>query len=66
MIDRQRKYVESLQEGTLEVSGDKDALDDNFVNAEKKKGRGGKSYYIINDNINFFPAARYGMYIKRT
>lgn len=65
MVDGQRKYVEKLQKGILEVGGDKDALDDKFVNAEKKKGKGGKSYYVINGNINFFPAAKYGMYIKR-
>ena len=66
MIDGQQKYVASLKAGELKISGDTDVLDEEFVDRELKKGRGGKGYVSINSGtINFFPNAKYGMYIKR-
>lgn len=65
MIDGQRKLIEKLESGDLSISGDKDVLDDIFVSREFRKGRGGKTYIVINGNINYFPAAQYGPYIKR-
>lgn len=65
VIDGQRKFVEKLEAGDLRIGGDKDALDDTFQSREIRKGRGGKTYIVINGNINYFPAAQYGPYIKR-
>lgn len=65
MIDGQRKFVERIEAGDLRISGDKDALNDTFQSREFRKGRGGKTYIVINGNINYFPAAQYGPYIKR-
>lgn len=65
MIDGQKKIVEKLETGAIRISGDKDALDDTFQSREFRKGRGGKVYIVINGNINYFPAAQYGPYIKR-
>lgn len=65
IIDKQNELVKSLQEGKLQISGETNLLNEQFSEAEKKIGRGGKTYYIINGSINFFPAARYGMFIKR-
>lgn len=66
VVDGQRKFVERLEAGDLKISGDKDALDDTFQSREFRKGHGGKTYIVINGNINYFPAAQYGPYIKRT
>lgn len=65
VIEGQKKFVANLKNGVLSVSGDKDTLEDEFESAERKTGRGGKAYYIINNRISFYPAAKYGMFIKR-
>lgn len=66
MIDGQQKYVASLKAGELKISGDTDVLVEDFVDREFKKGKGGKAYISINSGtVNFFPNARYGMYIRR-
>ena len=65
MIEGQQKYVEDLDNGILKIGGEESLLDEKFISAEQKKGRGGKVYYEINGEINFFPNAKYGMYIAR-
>ena len=64
VIDGQSRYVDSLKKGSLKISGDKSLLDVEYIHSEQKKGRGGRIYYTINDSINFFPNAKYGMYIS--
>lgn len=65
IIDGQQEYVNKLRAGELNIGGDTSVLDEEFVSREMKKGRGGKTYIVINENVNFFPNARYGMYIRR-
>jgi len=65
IIDGQQEYVNKLKAGELNIGGDTSVLDEEFVSREMKKGRGGKAYIVINENVNFFPNARYGMYIRR-
>ena len=65
MIEGVGKQVESLKAGIIKIGGDKDVLDEIFESVETRKGRGGATYYCINGNVNFFPNARYGLYIKR-
>ena len=65
MIEGQLSYVASLEAGELAVKGDKALLDETYETVEPKKGRGGKTYYCFNGCINFFPQARYGMYITK-
>lgn len=64
MIDGVGKQVEQLKNGKVKIGGDVEVLDETFVTVERKKGRDGVTYYHINGNVNFFPKARYGMYIK--
>ena len=65
MVDGQKNYIEKLGAGELKVGGDTKLLDEEFVSVEARKGNGGKVYYAFNGDINFFPKARYGMFICR-
>ena len=66
IITGQQQYVENLKRGEVKIAGEQNLLDIEFSSVEQKKGRGGKSYYSFNDDINFFPVTRYGnMYISR-
>lgn len=65
IIESCEKFISDLKSGTIKVGGDKSCLADEFKSFEVRKGVGGKTYLHINGNINFFPQARYGMYIKR-
>ncbi len=65
VITGQKKFIENIKSGNIEISGDTDTLSDAFETIEAKKGKGGKTYYVFNGSINFFPKARYGMFIKR-
>lgn len=65
VIEGQRKAVENLRNGALKISGEKELLDVAVESKEVRKGNGGKMYIVFNGNINFFPNARYGMFIKR-
>ena len=65
MIDGQRKAIEAMANGTMKIGGDTEALDDVYASHEVRKGTGGRQYFAINGNVNFFPNARYGMFIKR-
>lgn len=40
----------------------KSFLDIEFKSVEVKTGKGGKKFYSFNDNVNFFPSARFGWY----
>jgi len=65
MIDGQKNIVDELHSGNLKIGGDVELLDEEYISREFKKGNGGKVYIQINGTINFFPNAKYGMYIKR-
>ena len=64
IIDGQTKTVDDLKNGKLKISGDLEALDLEYKDREIKTGRGGKKYLVINGKVNYFPNAKYGMYIK--
>lgn len=64
IIEGQSKLVASLKAGKIKVGGDTKVLDEELKSKELKTGNGGKTYIVINNGINFFPQARYGMYIK--
>ena len=64
MIEAQRKAVDELKAGKIEVGGEKNLLDVEFESFIQKKGNGGKAYLTINGKINYFPQAQYGRYIK--
>lgn len=64
MIEGVSGLLDELVSGKIKISGDTYLLDKEFENYVIKKGNGGKEYYIINGNINYFPYARYGRYIK--
>ena len=65
IIDGQEKYIENLKNGSIKIGGDADTLDELYISHDIRTGRGGKKYLNINNSINFFPNAQYGMYIKR-
>ena len=64
MITGTEKIIADLKSGNIKVGGDTELLDQEYVSGESKKGNGGKVYIQINGNINYFPNARYGRYIK--
>jgi hypothetical protein len=65
VIESCQHQIDAMKSGEFEIGGDTDVLDEEFLSAEEKKGRGGKRYYVINGNINYFPNAKYGRYIRR-
>lgn len=65
VIENQKKYTEQLENEEIKISGDIEVLTEEVETVQPWKGRGGKCYYIINRNINFFPNAKYGPYIKK-
>lgn len=64
MITGQQALVAELRAGILQVGGAKEKLETEVQSAEIKSGRGGKTYYVFNGTINYFPTARYGRFIK--
>lgn len=65
MILGQQKYVDKLRQNILKVGGLDFLLDQEFKTVEKKVGNGGRVYYTINDDINYFPHAKYGCYVAK-
>ena len=65
MIRGQRKMLEDLEKGGLNVSGEKSLLDLEFIKFEVKKGNGGKLYIVFDNEIKYFPNAKYGRFITR-
>jgi len=60
------KQIAELEAGNLTgIGGDLELLDVEVESIENRTGRGGKLYIVYNGSINYFPAARYGRYIKR-
>lgn len=65
IIDGEKKMLEEMESGKFNVSGDIEALSEEMKSREVKKGRGGKLYVSFNGGkVNYFPAAKYGRYIK--
>lgn len=58
-------YINNLKNGDIEISGDSDLLNVNYVSSEIKTGNGGKKYICFNNSINYFPKAKYGKYITK-
>lgn len=54
-----------LKSGIIKISGDADLLNLEFEKWESRKGNGGKVYLQINENINYFPNAKYGKFITK-
>ncbi|MBQ4447448.1 MAG: hypothetical protein II897_04055 [Clostridia bacterium] len=65
MLNAQRKLVEELDNGIVEVGGETALLETEIETYEWKTGKGGKPYAHINGSVNFFPRAKYGRYIAR-
>lgn len=65
MIATLEADIEQMQAGSLKIGGDVEVLDEELVSREFKTRRGGKQYIQINGCINFFPNAKYGMYVKK-
>ena len=65
VIESCEKVLNDMRSGIVKVGGDVEVLDEEYKKVEVRTGRGGKTYLHINDNVNFFPQAKYGMYVKR-
>jgi hypothetical protein len=68
MISREKEIIKELEAGKIEISGDKETLDWNFLSGVKKTGRGGHVYYSYRckeGKVNYYPTAIYGRYIKK-
>ena len=65
MIEKTDAELQVVRDGDMEVGGDMDVLDEPFKGFVSKKGYSGNEYLQINGNINFYPNARYGYFIKR-
>lgn len=63
MIDMTKEEIKNLEQGILKIGGDKSLLDREFISCENKVGNSGKRYVQFNNNINYFPNAKYGRYI---
>lgn len=64
MIVGQNKIVDELKAGKIKISGAVEKLENEVMDFEVKKGRGGKQYVEFSDGTMCFPNARYGRYIK--
>jgi len=62
IIDNLKKEIN----GNIKIGGDIGLLDVVIITWEEKKGRMWKLYYLINNEIQFFPNAQYGMFISRS
>lgn len=65
LIEKTDAELQEVRDGDLKVGGDADILDEPFEGFASKKGYSGNEYLQINGNINFYPNARYGYFIKR-
>lgn len=65
MIQGQKKIVEELSAGKIKIGGDQELLQCTFETFEAKKGNGGKIYIQFDNNIKYFPNAKYGKFITR-
>lgn len=68
VVNGQKKAVDELKSGNLKIGGDTDALGFIVKDFENKKGNGGKPYITIktsNGDVNYYPAAKFGRYIKK-
>ncbi len=66
MVSNIEKEIADLESGNLpKIGGDTEVLDNAYISHESKIGRGGNTYYVINGNINFYPNAQYGPFIKK-
>ena len=66
IIENLKKEIENLKNGILKVKDKENLLDNEFVDIEWKKGRGGVPYATFNNgSINYFPCGRYGAFIAK-
>lgn len=59
IIEGQKKAIDNPK-----VGGAVEYLNTVITSKEVKTGKGGKQYILFNGSIQFFPNARYGMYIS--
>ena len=68
-LNLKRLLKELKNGGEVDIKGDIEYLDFEFVTEEIKVGRGGKEYSQFTlksgEKVNYFPSARYGRYIKK-
>ena len=68
MIENQTKITNMAENGEIVFSGDQEALELTYKSSTKFKGRGGKPWYQFETEegrlVNYFPAARFGRFIK--
>lgn len=59
------KQIAEMQDGNIQVGGDKKLLDCEAVTYMIKKGNGGRLYIEFENGIKYFPNAKYGRFISR-
>lgn len=64
MISDVKMFLDTSTKGNLKISGDKKLLAETYLHHVYKKDSEGVLHTEINDNINFFPYAKHGMYIE--
>ena len=65
LIEKTGEELINLYNGKFTCGGEIELLNEEMVDVEQKKGRGGIPYYTFNGNINYFPNAKYGRYIAK-
>ena len=66
IIENLKKEIENLKNGILKVKDKENLLDNEFIDIEWKKGKGGVPYATFNNgSINYFPNSRYGAFITK-
>lgn len=64
-IDLLKQEIKIMKEKGMKIGGDQELLKVEYIKHEVKKGRGGKQYLLINDEIKYFPDAKYGKFISK-
>lgn len=65
MCEAIHEELADLNADIFKCGGDVEYLEDELITVESRKGNGGKSYYIFNGYIRYFPMAKYGRYVKK-
>lgn len=65
LIEKTGEELINLYNGVFACKGEVELLEEEMIDVEQKKGRGGIPYYTFNGNINYFPRAKYGRFVAK-
>lgn len=65
IIEELTKNLVKIQSGEIKVGGEIELLEEEFKQHEVKHGRDGVPYIIFDNEVKYFPFAKYGRYITK-